>query len=193
MICIINTKDSHLSCRWKASYSCGSRRKKTYLACFITASKINTCSTCSYSGTVTEGAGGGKQGFFFFPPVFHSCTYFFKPVPCHLFFLIWVSPRPKGLYSSISSACLFGWWLFSGALGQKISPREAGLKLSLWPFFSSWHSKASVSSSFSGKVRRSHHKDWKREHFQLSFSTDLFKFTYQIILKCQFCNSCFVL
>lgn len=139
------------------------------------------------------GGGGWRTGL-----IFSSCFPFsyilFLTFPCHLFFLTWVSPRPKGLHSSISSVCLFGWWPFSGALVQKTSPRKTGLELSLWSFFSSWYSKASVSSSFSGKVRRSHHKDWKKEKtFSVKFQLICLKFMYPIILKCQLCNYCLVL
>lgn len=122
------------------------------------------CTICPYSGTETVEGQDSRACFFLL--FSHSFTQFSSLVPCHLFFLTWVSPGPRVLYSSIPSAGLFGWWPFSGALVQKTSLWQAGLDLSTWSFFSSWHNKASVSSSFSGKTRRSHHKDWKRKHFQ---------------------------
>lgn len=115
--------------------------------------------------------GGGGTGLIF-SPVFPFSYIVFLTCSLSLIFLnvSWVSPRPRVLCSSISSACLCGWWPFSGALVQKTSPWKAGLDLPIWSFFSSWHNKAAMSSSFSGKARRSHPKGWKRKRFQLSFN-----------------------
>lgn len=87
--------------------------------------------------------------------------------PCHLCFLVLLIPRQTFSLSSDSSVDCFraGRPLSGKPMGvhgaQGESLGKAALDISVWFVIWSWHSKASTSSSFSGKTRSSHSPDWK--------------------------------
>lgn len=88
--------------------------------------------------------------------------------PCHLCFLVLLIPRQTFSLSSDSSVdCFRGGRPLSGkpmgvhgAQGESLG--KAALDISVWFVTWSWHSKASTSSSFSGKTRSSHSPDWNQ-------------------------------
>lgn len=93
-------------------------------------------------------------------------------IPCHLCFLVLLIPRQTFSQSSDSSVDCFlvGWPLSGKSTGVHEVDREslgkAALDISVWFVTWSWHSKASTSSSFSGKTRSSHSPDWKESEGQ---------------------------
>lgn len=122
------------------------------------------CTICPYSGTETVEGQDSRACFFSCFP--HSFTWVF--FTCSLSpILTWVSPGPRVLYFPFH---LLGLWMVAilwctGA--EDFLLWQAGLDLSTWSFFSSWHNKAS-SSSFSGKTRACPPQRLKEKTFSVS-------------------------